>query len=164
MFWCFYLQLFRFIKTLISLSNITKPSSKNISLIKVFCFHLNSKSYPIIVPDVFPLVFLRLVSLSESECSNSFLLRKSCWKKYVPMETRPIRYENWNGAIAIPYDGNSIIFTLLCGASKAFMKAFNKPFEAPQGSVKIKISVIFLSSSLIEVGKVNIHFADMVLA
>ena len=30
------------------------------------------------------------------------------------------------------------IFTLLCGASKGFMKAF-KPFEAPQRSVKIKI-------------------------
>ena len=33
-------------------------------------------------------------------------------------------------------------FTLLCGASKGFMKAFKafiKPFEAPQKSVKIKI-------------------------
>ena len=33
------------------------------------------------------------------------------------------------------------IFILLCGASKGFMKAlkaFIKPFEAPQGSVKIK--------------------------
>ena len=33
------------------------------------------------------------------------------------------------------------IFTLLCGASKGFMdfKAFIKPFETPQRSVKIKI-------------------------
>ena len=31
------------------------------------------------------------------------------------------------------------IFTLLCGASKGFMKAFIKPFERPQRSVKIKI-------------------------
>ena len=34
-----------------------------------------------------------------------------------------------------------IIFTLLCGASKGFMKAlkaFIKPFEAPQRSMKIK--------------------------
>ena len=34
------------------------------------------------------------------------------------------------------------MFTLLCGASKGFMKAvqaFVKPFEAPQRSVKIKI-------------------------
>ena len=34
------------------------------------------------------------------------------------------------------------IFTLLCGASKGFIKAFKaliKPFEAPQRSVKIKI-------------------------
>ena len=34
------------------------------------------------------------------------------------------------------------IFTLLCGASKGFMKAFKafiKPFEAPQRSVKIKV-------------------------
>ena len=34
------------------------------------------------------------------------------------------------------------IFTLLCSASKGFMRAlmaFIKPFEAPQRSVKIKI-------------------------
>ena len=31
------------------------------------------------------------------------------------------------------------IFILLCGASKGFMKAFIKPFEAPRRSVKIKI-------------------------
>ena len=31
-----------------------------------------------------------------------------------------------------------LIFALLCGASKSFMKAF-KAFEAPQGGVKIKI-------------------------
>ena len=38
------------------------------------------------------------------------------------------------------------IFTLLCGASKGFMKAlkaFIKPFEAPQRRVKIKIYVNF---------------------
>ena len=36
----------------------------------------------------------------------------------------------------------SFIFTLLCGASKGFMKASKaviKPFEAPQRSVNIKI-------------------------
>ena len=35
-----------------------------------------------------------------------------------------------------------VIFTLLCGAAKGFMKAFRafiKPFEAPQRSVKITI-------------------------
>ena len=35
-----------------------------------------------------------------------------------------------------------LIFTLLCGVSKSFLKAlkaFIKPFEAPQRSVKIKI-------------------------
>ena len=34
------------------------------------------------------------------------------------------------------------MFTLLCGASEGFIKAFEafiKPFEAPQGSMKIKI-------------------------
>ena len=38
------------------------------------------------------------------------------------------------------------IFLLLCGALKGFMKAlkaFIKPFEAPQRSVKIKIEVNF---------------------
>ena len=50
------------------------------------------------------------------------------------------------------------IFTLLCGASKGFMKAFKafiKPFEALQRSVKIKIYVNFFSSSGIGVGRVN---------
>ena len=44
-------------------------------------------------------------------------------------------------AIEIKIELN-FIFTLLCGASKGFMKAFKvfiKPFEAPQKSVKIKI-------------------------
>ena len=47
------------------------------------------------------------------------------------------------------------IFTLLCGASKGFMKAlkvFIKPFEAPQRSVKIKIELNFFSSSGIGTG------------
>ena len=38
------------------------------------------------------------------------------------------------------------IFTLLCGASKGFMKAFKafiKPSEAPQKSEKIKIELNF---------------------
>ena len=46
-----------------------------------------------------------------------------------------------------------------CGASKGFMKAFNafmKPFEAPQGSLKIKIQVIFFSSSGIGTGRVKL--------
>ena len=34
-------------------------------------------------------------------------------------------------------------------------RAFIKPFEAPQGSAKIKIYVIFLSLSGIETGRVN---------
>ena len=45
------------------------------------------------------------------------------------------------------------IFILLCGASKGFMKAlkaFIKPFEAPQRSVKIKINLIFISIQLSE--------------
>ena len=52
------------------------------------------------------------------------------------------------------------IFTLLCGASKGFMKAlkvFIKPFEAPQRSVKIKIELNFFSSSGIGTGRVMIY-------
>ena len=40
------------------------------------------------------------------------------------------------------------IFILLCGTSKVFMKAFKafiKPIEVPQRSVKIKIKLILLS-------------------
>ena len=39
-----------------------------------------------------------------------------------------------------------LIFTLLCSASKGFLKAFKtfiNPFEAPQRSMKIKIKLIF---------------------
>ena len=51
------------------------------------------------------------------------------------------------------------IFTLLCGASESFMKAFKafiKPFEAPQRSVKIKIEVNFFYLSGIGAGRVNV--------
>ena len=43
--------------------------------------------------------------------------------------------------------------SFFCGASECFMKAFKgfiKPFEAPQRSLKIKIYLIFFSSSGIE--------------
>ena len=40
-------------------------------------------------------------------------------------------------------------FTLLCGASKGFMKAFIKPFEPPQRSMKIKL--IFILIQLCEI-------------
>ena len=43
----------------------------------------------------------------------------------------------------------SFIFTLLRGAFKAFIK----PFEAPQKSMKIKISLNFFSSSRIGAGR-----------
>ena len=41
-----------------------------------------------------------------------------------------------------------LILTLLCGASKGFIqafKAFIKPYETPQRSVKIKININFLN-------------------
>ena len=46
-----------------------------------------------------------------------------------------------------------IIFTLLCGASKGFMKAFKafiKPFEVLQRSVKIKFKLTFILIQLSE--------------
>ena len=49
------------------------------------------------------------------------------------------------------------MFTLLCGASRCFMKTFKtfiKPLEAPQRSVKIKIQLIFFSSSGIGTGRI----------
>ena len=76
-----------------------------------------SKSYPIIVPDVFPLGLwsrptatrynsyhfqnrsvptpLRYENHAEKICSNG--------------NRRPIRYENWNGAIATRDDGNIVL-------------------------------------------------------
>ena len=45
------------------------------------------------------------------------------------------------------------IFTLLCGASKSFMKALKaliKPFEVPQRSVKIELKLIFILIQLSE--------------
>ena len=51
------------------------------------------------------------------------------------------------------------IFTLLCGGSKGFMKAlkaFIKPFEPPQRSVKIKISLNFYyNTEMHGTGRVN---------
>ena len=53
------------------------------------------------------------------------------------------------------------IFTLLCGASKGFMKglkAYIKSFEAPQRSVKIQTYVIFCFNTISEIygaGRVN---------
>ena len=41
------------------------------------------------------------------------------------------------------------MFTLFCGTSKGFMKAF-RPFEAPQRSVKIKIKLTFILIRLSE--------------
>ena len=52
------------------------------------------------------------------------------------------------------------IFTILCDDSKGFKKAFKdliKTFQAPQNSVKTKISVNFLSSSTMGTEKVNIE-------
>ena len=49
------------------------------------------------------------------------------------------------------------MFTVLCGASRCFMKTFKtfiKPFEAPQRSVKIKIQLNFCSSSGIGTGRI----------
>ena len=61
----------------------------------------------------------------------------SNWSKFKNILTLPV---------PIPAEEKKLseifIFTLLCGASKGFMKAFKafiKPFEAPQRSVKIKI-------------------------
>ena len=66
-------------KTSISLSNITKPSLK-----KTFCFHLNRKWYPIIVPCVLPLGFW----------SESIAIRYASYhfqNRSVPI---PLHYEN----------------------------------------------------------------------
>ena len=52
-----------------------------------------------------------------------------------------------------------LIFTLLCGVSKGFMnalKAFMKPFEAPEGSMKIEIQVNLISIQLSEMHKEGI--------
>ena len=57
----------------------------------------------------------------------------------------PSRYVHFRKFIKIKLT-QIFIFTLRCGASKGFMKtfkAFIKPFEAPQKSVKIKIQIIF---------------------
>ena len=59
--------------------------------------------------------------------------------------------------VPIPDKGKKLtqifMFTLLCGASKGFMKAlesFIKSFEAPQKIVKIKIKLIFILMQLFE--------------
>ena len=111
--------MFCFIKNFHSLSNITKPTFKKNILLKTVSFLFLFK--PKIIPnyrsrcvsiwfleriDSYP---IRLVSLSESERSNPSPLRKSCRKKICSNgNRRPIQYENWNGTIAIRYDGNMV--------------------------------------------------------
>ena len=59
------------------------------------------------------------------------------------------------------------LFTLLCGAPESLMKAFKafiKPFEAPQRSVKIKIQLNFFSSSRIGTGRVNVEHQTRVIS
>ena len=67
------------------------------------------------------------------------------WEKVWNINVYTIRT---NLTLRVPIPDNEkklseiFIFTLLCGALKGFMKtlkAFIKPFEAPQRSVKIKI-------------------------
>ena len=65
-------------------------------------------------------------------------------------QVSPFRWLALTLPIAIPDEEKKInkifIFTLLCGASKGFIRAlmaFIKPFEAPKRSVKIKIQLNF---------------------
>ena len=51
---------------------------------QVFCFHLNSKSYPIIVPDVFPLAFW----------SGSIAIRYASYHFQNRSVPTPLHYEN----------------------------------------------------------------------
>ena len=47
----------------------------------------------------------------------------------------------------------NFILTLICGATKGFMKAlraFIKPFEAPRRSGKIKLKLVFISAQFHE--------------
>ena len=50
------------------------------------------------------------------------------------------------------------IFTLLCGVSKGFKKAFIRPFKVLQRSVKMKIWVDFFSLS--RIGTVRVKYAE----
>ena len=62
---------------------------------------------------------------------------------------------------------SNCIFTPLCGASKGFKKTFKavvKPFEAPQGSVKVNVKLIFILIQLFKmhgVGRVNIPWKHL---
>ena len=92
-FWCFYIQLFHFIKVFQTLLNL---HWKNIlSIIVSFLFSFKLKIIPSYRSRCVSIRFLerldsypiRLVSFSELERSNPSPLRKSCLKNYVPMET-----------------------------------------------------------------------------
>ena len=47
--------------------------------------------------------------------------------------------QNLSLPVPIPDEKKKFIFTLPSGVSKGFVTAFEKPFRAPQRSVKIKI-------------------------
>ena len=84
--------------------------------------------------------------------SRSFVLAKETWINDTEKALIHLKQLWWlliNGLtfpVLIPDNERKLtkifIFTLLCGATKGFMKAFKsfiKPFGAPQSSVKIKI-------------------------
>ena len=69
---------------------------------------------------------------------------RTCGSKKTP----PRKDDNRNNLEKLSWEsfGEIFIFTLLCGASKGFMKAlkaFIKPFKVQQRSMKIKIYVNF---------------------
>ena len=96
------LQLFRFIKeTSISLSNITKPSLKKIS------WYLFSLKLKIILNYCSLCVSVRFLEQIYPIRSYHFQNRRVPTPfHYENGNRRPIRYEHWNGVIAIRYDGN----------------------------------------------------------
>ena len=79
----------------------------------VFYFHLNSKSYTVILPVVFPLGFSEpfdsypiALYHFQNQSVLPLLYENHAKKIYSNANRRPIRYENCNGVIAIWYDRN----------------------------------------------------------
>ena len=100
------------------LSNITKLSlKKNFSFVGfLFSFKLQiilnyrSRCVSITFLEGIYSYWIRLVLLSESERSNPSPFTKIMPKKICPNgNRRSIRYESWNRAIAIRYDGNIVL-------------------------------------------------------
>ena len=103
----------------------------------IFCFHLNSKSYPVIVPDVFPLGFwsgsvaIRYASYHSQNGSVPNRLHYEDHAKKNLFQWKPKTYPIWklerndNGPVWWKHSMKTVVFSDIMSFSNKFHFVFN---------------------------------------